>query len=117
MMGSVLRKAGMALISLSVLGGMALMAPSPAEARAHLGVGVIIPLGPPAPREEPVPPPPLQYRADRVAWQPGHWRWDGHDYEWEPGHYVELPRHRHHWEAGRWEQRPGGWVWLDGRWR
>jgi hypothetical protein len=93
---------------------MALVGP---PAQAGVSVGIVVPVGPPALRYEPVPPPPRGYRPERVAWQPGYWRWDGHDYGWVPGHYVEIPRHRHRWEGGRWEHRPGGWVWMDGRWR
>ena len=113
-MKTIPRKAATALISLSLLGGMALAGP-PAQAGVH--VGVVIPVGPPEPRAEPVPPPPRHYRADHVVWQPGHWRWNGRDYVWVSGRYVEIPRHRHGWDAGHWERRPGGWVWFDGRWR
>jgi len=40
----------------------------------------------PPPRMEPIPPPPR----GAYIWRPGHWRWDGRGYLWEPGRY--LPR-------------------------
>ena len=46
-----------------------------------------------------------RYRPDRVVWQPGHWRWNGRHYVWVSGRYVEIPRHRHHWDSGHWENR------------
>ena len=51
------------------------------------------------------------------VWQPGHWRWNGHDYFWVPGHYVERPRHVREWVAPHWEQRNGAYVLFEGHWR
>jgi hypothetical protein len=68
---------------------------------------------PPVPvaRYEEVPPPPP---AARVVWQPGEWHWDGRQYVWRPGHYVERLASYHRWEAGHWDGRgdwiPGHWV-------
>jgi len=106
--------AGIAMISLAILGATSLTAP-PAQAGVQVGISV----GPPPPRYEAVPAYPRAYRPGRVVWRPGFWRWDGRGYVWEPGRYVEIPRHHHYrrWETGRWEHRPGGWVWVDGRWR
>jgi hypothetical protein len=104
----------MAMVFMGLLGTIALAIPS-AEARVAVGIAI----GPPAPRYEAVPPYPPAYRPGRVVWQPGHWRWDGRDYDWVPGRYVEIPRHRHYrrWNEGHWEQRHGGWFWVEGRWR
>ena len=71
------------------------------------------------------PPPPLRHEViiaapgprDRFAWVEGHWRWDGHDYDWIPGHWIKRPRGRHGWVAGRWVARHGEWVWREGHWR
>jgi len=73
----------------------------------------------------PVPPPPLRVevtavlRAERVQVerpQPGHWRWNGHEHAWIGGICVSRPRPRAEWIAGRREQRPRGWVFVDGHW-
>lgn len=51
-----------------------------------------------------------------MAWNPGHWRWDGRDWIWVPGHYVERPHRAAVWVPGHWDARPGGWVWIAGHW-
>jgi hypothetical protein len=69
------------------------------------------------------PPPPIEHRAPapdrRYVWVPGYHRWDehAHAYHWEGGRWVLPPRPHAYWVAGRWESRPGGYVWVPGRWR
>lgn len=46
----------------------------------------------------------------------GHWRWDGHDWDWVSGRW-EQRRADHEWEPGHWEKKPKGHVWREGRWR
>jgi hypothetical protein len=48
--------------------------------------------------------------------QSGRWRWNGHEHVWVEGHYVHRPQPRAEWIPGRWEQRPRGWVYIDGHW-
>jgi hypothetical protein len=64
----------------------------------------------PVARYEPVPPPP----GERVVWQPGEWHWDGHEYVWRAGHYVEKRVDYHRFVPGHWDDRglwePGHWV-------
>jgi hypothetical protein len=87
--------------------------PRPAVA----AVEIIAPRPPPAVRYEVAPPLPTE-RREMLVWDPGHWRWDGHDWDWVPGHYVERPHREAHWEPGHWTERPNGkWVWIDGQWR
>jgi hypothetical protein len=74
---------------------------------------VIVRQAPPPPRYEVIPPPPREF----VEWRPGHWRWDGREYAWIPGEYVERPRREARWEPGHWAERPNGWVWVEGHWR
>jgi hypothetical protein len=67
---------------------------------------------PPAPQPEfPLAPP-----ASTYVWQPGHWWWNGVQYVWESGQYVERPSATATYVAGHWEQGPNGWVWLAGHW-
>lgn len=110
----ILAAAGLALTALGLFAGGSALAP---PAQAGVSIGVVVPAEPPAPRYEPVPPPPSAYRPGRVVWQPGYWRWTGRDYVWMSGHYVRIPRHRQGWVEGHWDRRPGGWVWIGGRWR
>ena len=75
---------------------------------------IIAPTAPPAPRVETPPPPP----GARMVWGPGHWSWerDKATYAWIGGKYMEPPREHAAWVNGRWVQRPGGWLWEEGRW-
>jgi len=78
---------------------------------------VIAPTAPPPMRVETVPPPPSE-EARTMYWRPGRWMWDGTNWAWAAGQYVERPAPQANWEPGRWEQRPnGGYVWVDGRWQ
>lgn len=74
---------------------------------------VVVMRAPPAPRVEVIPAAP----AERMVWNPGHWQWDGREYAWVPGHYVERPFREARWAPGHWIERDGGWVWEDGRWQ
>ncbi len=83
----------------------------------RVAVEVVAPKPPPPVRYEAPPPPPPE-RAELVVWDPGHWRWNGRDWAWVPGRYIERPRREAHWVPGRWAERPDGtWAWVEGRWR
>lgn len=75
---------------------------------------VLAPVAPPPVRVEAPPPVP----GPGMAWIPGHWVWRGEDrgYVWLHGRYAEPPRARAAWIAGRFVQRPGGWMWVEGHW-
>jgi hypothetical protein len=77
---------------------------------------VIAPAAPPPPRIEVIPPaPPVP--ANVMVWRPGHWMWDGSNWSWSQGQYVERPNPQAVWEPGHWVlQSTGGYVWVDGRW-
>ncbi len=76
---------------------------------------VVIRVAPPRPRYERMPPRPREHR-DWV-WRAGYYRWDGRAHVWVPGEYVAPPRAHAHWVPGHWDRRPGGYVWIEGRWR
>jgi hypothetical protein len=73
---------------------------------------IMAPYAPPPPLVETPPPAP----STLMAWQPGHWFWNGARYDWLPGHYVERPLGTVNWMPGYWHQAPSGWVWIEGRW-
>ncbi len=73
---------------------------------------IIAPTAPPAPQAETPPPPP----APSYAWEPGRWYWDGTQFVWEAGKYVEKPTMAAAYVPGHWQQNPDGWVWVDGQW-
>jgi hypothetical protein len=70
-------------------------------------------VAPPPPRVEAVPPPP----APTVVWVPGHWQWNGRDYVWESGHYLDRPTAQAVYEPGHWVESAGAWTWVPGHWR
>ena len=84
------------------------------ESGSTISTIVVAPDPPPPPRAETPPPAP----GPGVVWVQGHWGWspDTHAYAWTPGEYREPPRAHAAWIAGRWIQRPNGWVWEEGRW-
>jgi hypothetical protein len=87
-------------------------APMPSESAV-----VIAPSAPPPPRVESIPPPP-GVESQAMFWRPGHWMWEGANWEWSPGQYVQRPQPQATWEPGHWAQQPsGGYVWIDGRWQ
>jgi len=95
---------------LAVAAGCVVERPPPAAA-----VEIIAPRPPPAVRYEVAPPPPA---GREVVWERGHWHWDGHDWEWVPGHFVERPHRTAEWVEGHWAERPNGtWAWAPGHWR
>lgn len=76
---------------------------------------VIVARPPPALRTEVIlvrPGPP-----ERFVWRPGFWRWDGRDYDWVPGAWIERRGPRGEWVRERWVVRHGGWVFVPGHWR
>jgi hypothetical protein len=78
-------------------------------------VEVVAPRPPPPPRYEIAPPP--SRPAEIVEWRPGHWHWDGREYVWIAGEYIERPRPTAAWVPGHWDDRGGRWVWVEGHWR
>jgi len=74
---------------------------------------------PPSPYP-PVPPPraeivPSRRRPEEV-FQPGHWQWNGRDYEWIPGHLLMQPARTARFVPGHWDARGGSWVWVPAHW-
>lgn len=51
------------------------------------------------------------------VWIAGYHRWNGTAYVWAPGRWERPPRRGAKWVAARWEHRPGGYVFVEGRWR
>ena len=76
---------------------------------------VIVSRPPPPPRYESVPPPP-RGAVELFVWQPGHWHWDGRDYDWKPGHYEKRPAKTAEWVAHAWVARGNQWVFVPGHW-
>ncbi len=74
-------------------------------------------IAPPPLQTEVIPGPPPGSPGAYWAWQPGFWRWNGHAYHWQPGHYVRAPRPAAVWEPGGWVVVHGRYVWHNGHWR
>jgi WXXGXW repeat (2 copies) len=90
---------------------------TPAPVQYGQSTVIIAPNPPPPPRVETVPPPPSA-EAQVMYWQQGHWMWNGANWEWAAGQYVQRPAPQAVWEPGHWSQQPsGGYVWVDGHWQ
>jgi len=87
--------------------------PAPLVQLAQATVQVIAPTAPPPPRVEVIPPPPSP---TTTVWEAGYWSWNGSDWTWVTGHYVERPSPQAVWEPGHWMKQANGWRWIDGRW-
>ena len=99
-------------VGLPLVAGAALVA---TRALAQAEAEIYVPLEPPTPRREIIPILPPD-RAEIEIWQPGRWRWNGHEYVWVEGHYVARPRPRAVWVPGHWDRREHGWVFVEGHW-
>jgi hypothetical protein len=84
-----------------------------ATSASTLSAEVVVRIGPPRPLvERRIPPPGRGY-----VWVNGYQRWDGRGYVWVPGRWELPPRPHARWQAHRWRQRHGQWVFEEGRWR
>jgi hypothetical protein len=99
-----------------LLSGFAIAASLGVAALPALAQEIIITREPPPMRREVIPVLPHE-RAEIDIWQPGYWRWNGHEHAWVEGHYVARPRRGAEWVPAHYDRRPGGWVFIDGHWR
>jgi hypothetical protein len=68
---------------------------------------------PPDRSESPSPQPGPNY-----VWVPGHWSWDGNDFQWHSGEWTTPPTGYHQWMPGRWQQTgANNWVYVEGQWQ
>jgi hypothetical protein len=68
---------------------------------------------PPPPKRAEIPPRPPSAQA---LWRSGYWSWNGEQYVWMRGHYVQRPSPTANWLPGYWEQQREGWKWVEGQW-
>ena len=101
----------MALAVGATAGCTTVVRPAPAYGEAT-PVEVIAPRPPPPPRVEVIPARP----GEVYVWHPGYWHWNGRDFVWIAGRYVERPHRRAQWVAEHWEPRGGRWVLVPGHW-
>jgi hypothetical protein len=100
-----------ALAACSTPPGSLVVEPSAVLARGASEI-VAAPQPPPPIRVEIPPPAP----SSQALWRFGHWSWDGRQFVWNPGQYVERPSPTASWIPDHWEQRPEGWIRVDGQW-
>jgi hypothetical protein len=74
------------------------------SAAAQAPTVIIARCAPPPPRVKTIPPLP----ATMMTWQAGHWYWNGSDWSWIDGHYLERPHTAAVSEPGHWTQQPTG---------
>ncbi len=85
---------------------------APALSQAGVDVSVSVNFAPPVI--------PIYVQPDLPApgylFMPGYWAWDGTDYYWVPGTWVEPPVNGLLWTPGYWGFQDGLYVWNDGYW-
>ncbi len=70
-----------------------------------------------------VPAPPTTTDAAGVSpgssyvWVQGYYNWDGSQYHWVPGSWVQVPNPGAAWVPAHWQPTNGGYVWVAGTWR
>ncbi|MGE5444058.1 MAG: YXWGXW repeat-containing protein, partial [Ignavibacteriales bacterium] len=69
----------------------------------------------------PAPPPRMEERgippSRTSAWIPSHWEWNGHQWAWVSGEWMEPPNAGAIWEPSHWGWNGHQWVWISGHWR
>lgn len=107
-------RVGVAAAALNAVALFACSTPpaTPVEVAAAPATIVVAPHPPPPTRAEIPPPAP----SAQALWRFGHWSWNGTRFVWNPGQYVERPSPAASWIPGYWEQRPEGWIRVDGQW-
>ena len=68
----------------------------------------------PSAKAETVPLPPVS--GNPQIWEPGHWDWNGHGYDWIAGQWVARGEHSTMWQPGYWARINGTWTWQVGHW-
>jgi YXWGXW repeat-containing protein len=101
----VLKSLGFLLLAAVLLG-------MPAAARAQIGVGISVRVGPPV---LPVYAQPVCPGAGYI-WTPGYWAHNDDDYYWVPGTWVMAPEPGLLWTPGYWGFGEGVYVWHGGYW-
>jgi len=83
-----------------------------AAAKAQVGIGVSVRIGPPAlpVYEQPACP------GEGYIWTPGYWAWGPDGYFWVPGTWVISPRVGFLWTPGYWGWGGGLYAWHAGYW-
>lgn len=81
---------------------------SPFASQAAVDIDVNV--APPPPRHEAVPPPREGY-----VWTPGYWNYNGSQYEWIGGRFVEGHQGER-WVPHRWEEHDGRYRLDVGHW-
>ncbi|MCL2469715.1 MAG: hypothetical protein FWF24_05745 [Alphaproteobacteria bacterium] len=74
----------------------------------------LAPSAPPRPMPEILYPP---ANPMREVWRAGHWDYDGRQFNWVEGQYMERPHPTAAWTPDRWERRTFGWAFVPGFWQ
>jgi hypothetical protein len=51
-----------------------------------------------------------------TSWVPGDYYWDGNDWQWAGGYWLDQPWTEAIWIPGHWSDRFWGWTWVPGYW-
>lgn len=109
------------LLGLLSLGGCAFesedrsaQAAAPAQDPVAFPYVQLAPSAPPAPMYEEAP---VNYDPIKQVWQSGFWAYDGFNFEWVYGRFIERPSPTAVWAPARWEEHKFGWALIPGHWK
>ncbi len=74
-------------------------------------------LSPSSPPDTPFEQAPINYEPGKQVWRKGHWSYDGKDFAWISGTFIEKPHPTAAWTPDRWEKRQFGWAFIPGYWQ
>ena len=74
------------------------------------------PVPAPVPQAQPesVPLPPVSSKP--LLWQPGHYEWNGAEFVWYKGEWIERADRSTLWQDGFWQKQGSIFVWVPGHW-
>jgi len=99
------------LVQLALLAAVASGAFAVSGCGPHADMSAGVAVGPPIPPEAGL------YYDDRsgYVWIEGRWVWDGYEYRWQPGQWIEA-RPGYVYLQGYWDFRANHYYWTDGYW-
>lgn len=103
------RTAGLAIVSIAVVAGLA----GCVVAARGPGAVAYVDVPPPAAYVETIPVTP----GTGYVWVGGYYSWAGGRYVWNRGHWTLPPSGFRAWNAGYWHRDHRGHYWVPGHWR
>ncbi len=111
------RFSSFALLLSSLLLSACLAEPPQEAAPAPIVAYPFVRLAPSSPPDTPFEEAPVNFEPQKQVWRKGHWSYDGKDFTWVSGVFIERPHPTAAWTADRWEKRQFGFAFIPGYWQ